>query len=169
MNKPLFVKEYIGDTGAKYIFEYYECDSYDHLQQNKIKQCYSVAFHKDKFLVVNNVKKPGSYTLIGGSVEPGEHPDVTLVREILEESNMKVLKFKPIGYQKVVDTTGIEEPYYQLRYFSIVEPHGPFVCDPAEKVTEIIECDKDNYKQYFDWGEIGDRIIEKALEIKKQI
>ena len=92
--KPLLTNEYLGRSGVKYIFEYYECDSYDHLLQDAIKQCYAVAFYKDKFIVVNNIAKPGAYGLVGGSVEPNEHPDKTLVREIQEESNMKVLKFK---------------------------------------------------------------------------
>jgi len=55
----------------------------------------------------------------------------------------------------------------QLRYFAIVEPYGPFVSDPDGDVTEIIECDKDDYKKYFDWQEIGERIIEKAYEERR--
>ena len=166
--KPLLTNEYVGNSGVKYIFEYYECDSFNHLPKDAIVQCYAIAFHKDKFLVVNNTAKPGHYTPVGGTVDPGEHYDDTLIREIREESNRKVLEFKPIGYQKVTDTRGIQEPYYQLRYFAIVEPYGPFVSDPAGKVTEVIECDKNDYKQYFDWGEIGDRIIERANELKEK-
>lgn len=167
MPTPPLTTTYTGNSGVKYIFEYYDSDSFDHLPKNSIKQCYAVAFHGDKFLVVNNIEKPGSYTLIGGSAEEGENPDDTIVREIKEESNMKVFDYKLIGYQKVTDTRGIEEPSYQLRYFARVEPYGDFVADPAVKVTEVIECTKDDYKKYFDWGEIGERIINRALEMKK--
>lgn len=162
--KPI-TNTYKGKDGVDYIFEYYDADSFEHLPQNMCSQAYGIAFHGDKFLVVNNIKKPDSYTPIGGGIEKGEHPDNALVREIQEESNMKVLKFKPIGYQKVINTSGTEESYYQLRYFCIVEPYGPFESDPAGKVTEVIECDPADYKKYFDWGEIGDRIMERALEI----
>ncbi len=168
MQKPIHSKEYLGKSGTTYLFEYYENDTFEHLPQDRIKQCYAIAFHKDKFLVVNNIAKLGSYTPIGGSVEEGENPDDTLIREIQEESNMKVLEYKLLGYQKVTDTSGLEKPYYQLRYFATVEPYGPFVSDPAGKVTEIIECDKDDYKKYFDWFEIGDRIIEKAYLLKNK-
>jgi ADP-ribose pyrophosphatase YjhB (NUDIX family) len=168
MQKPL-TAEYIGAAGVRYIFEYYESDTFEHLPGNRIKQCYSVAFHGDNFLIVNNIAKPGQYSLIGGSVEPGENPNDTLIREIKEESNMKVLNYKLIGYQKVIDTRGIQEPFYQLRYFAVVEPFGSFVSDPAEKVTEIIECNQDNYKKYFDWGEIGDEIIKRAYEMLESI
>jgi ADP-ribose pyrophosphatase YjhB (NUDIX family) len=168
MQKPIHTKEYIGHAGVTYQFEYYESDTFEHLPQYRIKQCYAIAFHKDKFLVVNNVTKPGSYTPVGGSVEEGENPNDTLIREIQEESNMKVLEYKLLGYQKVTDTSGVEKPYYQLRYFAIVEPYGPFVSDPDGKVTEVIESDKDDYKKYFDWSEIGDRIIEKAYKFNEK-
>ena len=36
-------------------------------------------------------------------------------------------------------------------------------------MTEVIECDPDDYKRYFDWGEIGERIMERALELKKEL
>lgn len=169
MDKPILTSEYIGFSGAKYIFEYYESDSFSHLPKDKITQSCAIAFKGDKFIIVNNVLKPGSFYPIGGSVEKGEHPDDTLIREIQEESNMKVLVHKPIGYQKVIDTRGLEEPYYQLRYFAIVEPYGPFVSDPAGKVTEVIECSPSDYKKYFNWGEIGERIISRALEMRKSV
>lgn len=82
---------------------------------------------------------------------------------------MKVVAFKPIGYQKVIDTRGIQKPYYQLRYVAIVEPYGPFVSDPAGKVTKLIMCTRDNYKEYFDWKEIGERLIERAYTLKKNM
>ncbi len=164
--KPLYTNEYIGHAGVKYLFEYFDSDHLDNLPIEKIKQCYAIAFYEDKFIVVNNKNKPNSYTPIGGGVDKDEKPEQTLIREIKEESNMKVLKYQLIGYQKVVDTRGIEEDFYQLRYFALVEPYGPFIQDPAGDVTEIVYCDKNNYKKYFDWGEIGDHIINRAYLIK---
>ena len=144
MNFPL-TTEYIGKDGNKYLFEYYEADSFEDLLEYEITQCCAVAFHGDKFIVVNNINHPGSYTLVGGTNEEGERPEETLIREIKEESNMKVLSFKPIGYQRVTDLSGKLKPHYQLRYFAIVEPYGPFVADPAGDVTEIVYVDKYNY------------------------
>ena len=165
---PLLTNEYIGNSGVKYIFEYFETDKYDDVPIDEIKQAYAVAWNGNNFIVVNNTKHPKSYGLVGGSVEAGEKPEETLIREIQEESNMKVLEYKLIGYQKVTDTRGIQQPFYQFRYFAIVEPYGPFVADPAGFVTEVIECNQSNYKKYFDWGAIGDRIIEKAIQYKKE-
>lgn len=164
--QPIFTNTYTGFAGVTYIFEFYESDTFEHLPPEQIKQAYAIAFHGDEFIVVNNITKPGSYTPVGGTVEKGENPNDTLIREIQEESNMKVLKYKLIGYQKVVSIEEKIEPYYQLRYIAIVEPYGPFVSDPAGKVTEVIMCTEKNYKKYFDWGEIGDFIVRRALEIK---
>lgn len=159
---PRFTSTYTGRSGRTYLYEWFDADSIDGIPREQITQAYAVAFHGNGFLVVNNVKKPGNYSLIGGSVEPGEHPDETLVREIKEEANMKVLSYKLLGYQKVTDMSGIDPVCYQLRYVARVEPYGPFVADPAGSVTEIITCTKDNYKQYFDWGEIGDWVVGRA-------
>ncbi len=114
-----------------------------------------------------------SWGLIGGSIEEGEALLETLSREIREESNMEVLKAIPIGYQQVTNMkTG--ESFYQLRYAAEVEPYGPFVIDEgdgmSEKgITEIKLIDADDYRQYFDWGDIGERIIRRAIELKDKL
>lgn len=71
----------------------------------------------------------------------------------------------PIGYQKVTGEDGKVE--YQLRTWCRVQPRGPFVADPDHGVKKIKLIDPKDYKQYFDWGEVGDRIIERAIEIEK--
>lgn len=164
--KPDFTNTYVDKSGTEYLFEYFQTDSFVHLLYDECAQAYGICFYNDKMIIVNNIEKLGSYTPVGGSVEEDEKPENALVREIQEESNMKVLHFQPIGYQKVTDVSGVQKPYYQLRYFCIVEPYGPFVSDPAGKVTEVLEVDPKEYKKYFDWGEIGDSIINRAIELK---
>lgn len=166
--KPDFTNTYLAKTGRTYFLEYFQTDSFSHLSHNECTQAYGICFHRDNILVVNNVLNPGSYTPVGGSIEKGEHPDDALVREIREESNMKVLHFQPIGYQRVTDVSGVQKPYYQLRYMCIVEPYGPFTpeCDPDGDVTELLEINPRDYKEYFDWGKIGEVIIERALLLK---
>jgi ADP-ribose pyrophosphatase YjhB (NUDIX family) len=163
--KPLITDEYTGAAGVKYIFEYFECDSFDHLPQDEITQCYAVAFHEDKIVIVHNEKKD-TWGLVGGSVEKGEALEETLKREVQEESNMKVLSFRPIGYQTVTDTRGIQKTFHQLRYFATVEPCGPFESDPDHSIDKIAVIDPAEYKKYFDWGQIGNAIMSRALEFK---
>lgn len=157
-------EEYLGNSGVKYIFEYEDADSFDHLPISECRQCYALCFCEDKMVIGFGGHK-NMWGLIGGTIEAGETLEQTLKREIQEESNMEVLKFIPIGYQKVMDTRD-NSFFYQLRYVCTAKPYGPFISDPAEHITEIKLIDPKDYKQYFDWGEIGERIIKRAIELK---
>jgi ADP-ribose pyrophosphatase YjhB (NUDIX family) len=159
-------EEYTGRSGVKYIFEYHDTDSFDDLPVELCKQTYGVCFYGDKMVIGYGGQKH-DWGLIGGAVEQGETLLETLAREIKEESNMKVLRSRPIGYQKVTDTRD-GSMYYQLRYMCIVEPYGDFTSDPDGGITEIKLIDPADYKKYFDWGKIGESIISKAIRLKKR-
>lgn len=159
--------KYIGYAGVKYTFEYSDADSFDHLERERCKQVYAVCFCGDKMVIGYGGAK-NSWGLIGGSVEKGEAFEETLKREVQEESNMEVLTYLPVGVQKVTDTRD-GKVIYQLRYVCIARPYGPFESDPAGAITEIKLIYPKDYKQYFDWGKIGDRIIERALELKEKL
>jgi 8-oxo-dGTP pyrophosphatase MutT (NUDIX family) len=161
------VEKYLGVSGVEYIFEYSDADSFGHLDYSKCRQAYGVCFSGDEIIIGYGGHK-NMWGLIGGTIEEGETFEQTLAREIQEESNMEVLSCKPIGYQKMIDTRD-ESFVYQLRYACTVRPYGPFVEDPAGSVTEIKLIDPKEYKKYFDWGQIGERIIQRALELKEKL
>lgn len=161
------INNYKGNTGVEYIFEYSDADSFEDLDMSKCTQAYGVCFCGDQIVIGYNGKKK-TWGLIGGTIEKAERPEQTLKREIQEELNMEVLSFLPIGVQKVFDTRD-DSFHYQLRYSCLVRPYGPFVFDPADSISEIKFIDPQDYKQYFDWGSIGDRIIERALELKTKL
>ena len=144
---------------------YSDADSLEHLRSKKVTQTYGICFCNDKLLVVYN-KKKDFWTPAGGSIEKGETFEDCLKREIQEESNMKVINFKPIGYQEVHFDGKI---FNQLRYVCIVEPYGEFISDPCGDVTEIKLIDPKDYKQYFNWGEVGERIMDRAMELKEKL
>lgn len=161
--KTRLVSEYIGHAGVKYIFEYFDADSFDNLDYDLCKQTYAVCLYDDRMVIVYQGSKK-TWGLVGGTVEKGETFEQTLKREIKEESNMEVIKFIPVGYQKCIDTR--DNSYiYQLRYVCVARPYGPFISDPTGHITEIKLINPKDYKQYFDWGVIGDRIIERALKL----
>ena len=84
-------------------------------------------------------------------------------REIQEETNFEVIRFLPIGYQKVIRS---DKSYiYQLRSCCIVKSLGEFTHDPAGSISEIRFVNPKDYKQYFDWGEIGERIIQRGQSV----
>lgn len=141
---------------------YEDADSFDHLLNKKVTQTYGVCFVDGKIVIVYS-SKGGHWVLPGGSIEKGETYEQCLKREIKEESNMEVVSFMPIGYQEVHFEGKI---FNQLRYVCIVKPYGEFISDPDGSITEIKLIDPKDYKQYFDWGEIGERIMQRALELK---
>lgn len=149
------------NDGKVYKLVWHDCDSFEEIRYKKLQQSYGVCFCDDKLVIGRGDNN--KWNLIGGHIEKDESPEEALVREAIEESNMKVLKQVPIGYQEVINPDGAID--YQLRSFCVVEPIGKFVFDPAGSVTEIKLIDPKEYKNYFNWGKIGDRIMERAMEI----
>lgn len=151
------------------MFEYEDMDSFDSLNDSFCRQSYGVCFCEDKLVIVFGFfgGKEREWGFIGGKREEGETFEETLRREIQEESNMEVLSFLPIGYQKVIKEDGSFK--YELRYVCKVKPLGAFVSDPAGVVTEIKYIDPKDYKEYINWGKIGDRLVERALELLPKI
>ena len=153
-----------GPDGITYELAYEDADSFDHLPQEQCTQVYGLCFC-DGQLVIGFGGKKNDWGLIGGTIEEGETFLDTLHREIQEESNMKIITAAPIGYQQVINTK-TDKVGYQLRYACIAEPFGEFEGDPdgASGITEIKLINAADYKQYFDWGEIGQRLIDRAVE-----
>jgi ADP-ribose pyrophosphatase YjhB (NUDIX family) len=117
-------------------------------------------FHGDKLVIVYSAEK-GYWSLPGGGVEQGESVEQALEREVKEETNMKVLSQRLIGYQ---DLSEPDKDYRQTRSVCIVEPYGDFVSDPAGDITEIRLIDPKELTKYIDWGEVGDYCLRKAEE-----
>ncbi len=155
---------YGGKSDFPVMLEYSDAESFGNLPKELCRQVYAVCFVGDEMVVGYGGNKK-SWGLIGGTIEPGETFEQTLHREIIEEANMDVISFAPVGYQKVVDSRD-GSFFYQLRYVCKAVPRGPFISDPAGGITEIKLIDPRQYKKYFDWGKIGQRIIDRALELK---
>jgi ADP-ribose pyrophosphatase YjhB (NUDIX family) len=137
----------------------------DEFSDKIVRGVHAYAFYGDKLVVVYAANK-GYWTPPGGGVEVGESARDAVRREVKEETNMRVLKQRFIGYQDVSESGGTVT---QTRSVCLVEPDGPFVEDPDGDITEIKLIDPKEYKNYFDWGVIGDHIMERALEIKAQM
>lgn len=135
------------------------------LGDKKIQGVHAYCFCEGKLLVVYDEKK-GYWTPPGGGVEDGESARDAVRREVKEETNMRVIKQRFIGCQDITEPQGVVS---QTRSVCIVEPFGPFTNDPDGDITKIELINPADYKKYFDWGEIGDHIMQRALELKKQI
>ena len=144
---------------------YHDADSFDKVDPKKTTQAYGVCFYEDKIVIGFGGKKK-NWGLVGGTIENGETFVDTLKREIIEESNMEVLELLPIGYQEVINGGNYK---IQLRYVCLVKPLGPFVKDPGGSIAAIKLINPKDYKKYFNWGEVGERIMERALELKSKL
>lgn len=141
---------------------YHDMEQESDLGNRKVSGVHACCFCNDKLVIVYAANK-GYWTPPGGGVDEGEDIRSAVRREVKEETNMRVIRQRFIGYQDIAEPNGIVT---QTRSVCIVEPLGPFVSDPDGDITEIKLIDPKDYKKYIDWGEIGERIITRALEIK---
>lgn len=141
---------------------YREDDPMRDLDGKILQSVHAFCFYGEKLVVVYAESKK-YWTPPGGGIEPGETYEEAVVREVKEETNMKVVKQQFIGYQDIYEPNRIVR---QTRSVCIVELIGEFSIDPDGEVTEIKLIDPKDYKKYFDWGDIGERIMEQALHLK---
>ncbi len=149
----------INSTGQELEIIYYEgLDPNENLEGKMLQGVHGLCFCDNKIVIVY-AKEKGYWTFPGGGMEPGETYQEAVIREVREESNMKVLHQELIGFQDIYESDKIVR---QTRSFCIVEPYGDFISDPDGDITEIKLIDPKDVKQYVDWLKIGDRIVERA-------
>lgn len=69
---------------------------------NEILSIHAYCFYNDKLVVVY-VDNKGYWTPPGGGIEQGESVEEAVIREVKEETNMKVLRQEIIGYQDIYE------------------------------------------------------------------
>lgn len=144
---------------------YREADPLENLDGKILSGVHAFCFCGDKLVIVYAENKK-YWTPPGGGIESGETYEEALVREVAEETNMRVLHQELIGYQDVYEPGRIIR---QVRSFCIVEPISDFVADPDGDITEIKLVDFADYPKYVKWpGPITDRLLARVLEMKKR-
>ncbi len=151
-------------TGETVDSVYEDIDDVNLVKDLNINSVHAVCFYGDKIVLVYSAKK-GVWSLPGGGVEIGENFEEAVIREVKEETNMKVIKQKIIGLQTNIESNG--RKVMQTKSVCLVEPYGPFLADEDTEgdVTEIKIINPADYKHYFNWGPNSDRIIERAMEM----
>ncbi|MDO8729205.1 MAG: NUDIX hydrolase [bacterium] len=142
---------------------YSESDPLINLDDKVLQGVHAFCFYNGQLVIVYAESKK-YWTPPGGGIEKGEAYEDAIIREVKEETNMKVLHQELIGYQDIYEPDKIVR---QTHSFCLVEPYGDFVSDPDGDISEIKLIDPKDYKKYFNWGIIGDRIMEKALGMLK--
>lgn len=148
--------------GRQFISTYQDWTPGTVTDPSKLDGVHSFCFYKDKLVIVSSA--PNHWTPPGGGIEKGETFEEASIREVKEESNMRVIYQECIGYQdvEIIDQNRIVR---QFRMFCIVEPYGEFESDPDGDILEVKLINPKDYKEYIKWGEIGDHLIKRSLEM----
>ncbi len=147
-------------NGQTYNVEWYTVTDKNNIPNLGWKQIYAVGDLDGLVPLVTNAGSTKPYNLPGGSVEPGETLDQTLRREMVEECNMEVLSWEPLGYQVVTEPDGTVVP--QFRAYAKLRKIGEFVKDPGGHVIGNTPFPLDQVNEKIDYGDVGERLIELA-------
>lgn len=153
------------DAGNLVKIVYEDVDEERWIPAKPVTGVHGFCFYEDKLVVVFSEKR-SAWSPPGGSVNPGESFQEALEREVVEETNMRIKSHALIGIQRITAPSG---EFVQTRSVCIVEPQGAFRGDPDGDITEVRYINPADYRQYFDWGEVGDHLIRRALEKVKDL
>lgn len=138
----------------------------------KVTQVYAVVFNSqgEVLLKVGDKKGNNLYFLAGGTPESFDKDRVaTLKREYIEEMNTTLKDpVYYLGYQLVDEENG-KPPYAQIRMTAMIDNVGEKKPDPdTGLVYDRVFAEPEKAIKLLNWGDIGERIIRKAVEIAKE-
>lgn len=152
---------YVNRSGQRLETLYTDIESEKEIDMQLLFAVQAFCFCEGKLVIVYSEQK-GYWGPPGGGVEAGESARAATVREVLEESNMRVLTFQLLGMLTVFEPGRTK---VHVRSVCIVAPIGPFIMDPDGDVTEIKLIEPEEYRKYFDWEEVGEYQFRKALSM----
>lgn len=144
--------------GIHILADWYDIASKDMIPDIAWQQVYVIGNIDGKVPLVTNSDSPMPYNLPGGHVEPGESIEQTLIRELIEECNMRVISWEPIGYQLLTEPDGTQVA--QFRAYAVLEKIGEFTHDPGGGVVSNTLIDIDELEQHIKYGDIGTRMVQ---------
>lgn len=138
----------------------------------KIKQVYGVIFNEngETLLKFGDKNDRDLYYLAGGTPEECDKDMVaTLKREFVEELNTTLKDpVYYLGYQLVDEENG-KPPYAQVRMVAMIDKIGEKRPDPdCGKTYGRVLAKPENAIKLLSWGEIGEKIIRKAVKIAEE-
>ena len=121
----------------------------------------------NKYLMMHRVKKEhdinkDKYVGVGGHFEYGESPDECLKREVMEETGLTLIKYKPRGIVTFIygdENTPEERVVEYMHLYTATEFSGELIdCDEGE----LVWIDKDKVYDLPIWE--GDKIFFRLME-----
>lgn len=157
--KPILSNSHFVYKGVRYLVEFHEIGEKESIPNLPWSQVYVVGNYNGKVPIVKY--KSAKDNLPGGGIESNETIEQALRREILEELNMKVTGWIPLGYQKNTGDNG--EVYYQLRVYATLDKYGDFVTDTGGSVIGYDLINIENLNDHIKWGEVGDWLVARTI------
>ena len=114
----------------------------------RLKQAYTVIYIKDKntnkflFLYRNKKKNDinhGKYIGVGGKIEPGESKDECIVREVYEETNLKLKTFYYMGEVRYID---LDADAYEKMYVYYSDDYTGVIKECSEGTLKFMSEDE---------------------------
>ncbi len=129
-----------------------------------VRQVYGIAFSNDGRILLRI--EDGKYKLTGGRPENGETFEETLLREYVEELNVKLTDAHYFGYM-LIDEDG--NKYAQVRMIArikdILENHID-IATGKEYGRKLVVSDR--VKEYLNYSDVaGNQMLEDAMELAK--
>ena len=154
MIKPDLISEF--EYEGKVIVEWFDVFDKDQIPDYKWQHVYMIGNINGKVpIVMYNEKRDN---LPGGRLEPGESLDETLKREAVEELNMEVLSWQPLGYQRLTRPLD-DTPTFQFRAYAQLRKIGEFESDPGGGVIGHKVVDLNEVNDHIKYGVVGNRLI----------
>jgi len=157
MNPPDIISSY--EYKGQVDVEWYDVPDKESIPDLPWHQVYALGNLHGKVPVVYYSEARGDYNLPGGKTEPGESIEETIKREVLEETNLIVCSWEPLGYQVCTnaDTGNIN---YQFRVYAELRKEADFVNDPGGGVLGHELVDLAELNKYINYGKVGTRLVE---------
>ena len=124
------------------------------------QQVYAIGNLDGRVPLITSLMCEKEFNLPGGRTEPGETIEQTIAREMIEECNMRVIEWQPLGYQHLTEPDG--KQIFQFRVYAKLEKIGKFVNDPGCGVIKNTMVDLSQVNSLIKYSEIGERMVKLA-------
>ena len=124
------------------------------------QQVYAIGNLNGQVPLITSLTCEKEFNLPGGRTEPGETIEQTIAREMIEECNMHVIEWQPLGYQHLTEPDG--KQIFQFRVYAKLEKIGEFVNDPGGGVIKNTMVYLSQVNSLIKYGEIGERMVKLA-------
>ena len=147
-------------NGQKILANWYTVTAKNRIPDLPWQQVYAIGNLNGRVPLITSMTCEKEFNLPGGRTEPGETIEQTIAREMIEECNMRVIEWQPLGYQHLIEPDG--KQIFQFRVYVKLEKIGKFVNDPGGGVIKNTMVDLSQVNSLIKYGEIGERMVKLA-------